>query len=194
MAAMQRRDDVQHDEDLPRPRARTGARRSGCRRSRRAAGRSPVRRRAEQDQNARAGRTRSGCWRGSRRTRSGPERAQQLGRRRRRSGPSAICQTLARPRTTRPMPRVMISGWTRNTPTPMPVSEPGERRRRRARRGWPRRGPGPPTSVATRNPAIDATAPTDRSMPPVSIVSVWQPARIASGTAARTIVAGPARR
>ena len=31
------------------------------------------------------------------------------------------------------------------------------------------------------NPAIEATAPTDRSMPPVSIVSVWQAARIASG-------------
>ena len=36
-------------------------------------------------------------------------------------------------------------------------------------------------------PAIDATAPTERSIPPVSIVSVWQPARIASGTAVRTI-------
>jgi hypothetical protein len=43
------------------------------------------------------------------------------------------------------------------------------------------------TSVATRNPDIDATAPTERSMPPVSIVSVWQPARIASGTAARSV-------
>ena len=48
--------------------------------------------------------------------------------------------------------------------------------------------PGPDVDeVATTNPAIDATAPTDRSMPPVSIVSVWQPARIASGTAARTM-------
>ncbi len=52
----------------------------------------------------------------------------------------------------------------------------------------PTPSPGPPTSVATTNPVIEATAPTDRSMPPVSIVSVWQPARIASGTAARVIV------
>ena len=42
--------------------------------------------------------------------------------------------------------------------------------------------PGLLTNVAVTNPAIDATAPTDRSMPPVSMVSVWQPARIASGT------------
>ena len=47
--------------------------------------------------------------------------------------------------------------------------------------------PGPPTSVATTNPDIEATAPTERSMPPVSIVSVWHPARIASGTAARSM-------
>ncbi len=48
--------------------------------------------------------------------------------------------------------------------------------------------PWPATRVATTKPAIDATAPTDRSMPPVSIVRVWQPARMASGTAARSIV------
>ena len=43
----------------------------------------------------------------------------------------------------------------------------------------PARPPGLWTSVAVTKPVIDATAPTDRSMPPVSIVSVWQPARIA---------------
>ena len=45
----------------------------------------------------------------------------------------------------------------------------------------------PWTNVATTKPAIDATAPTERSMPPVSIVSVWQPARMARGTAAWTM-------
>ena len=35
--------------------------------------------------------------------------------------------------------------------------------------------------------AIEAIAPTDRSMPPVSMARVWQPARIASGTAARSV-------
>ena len=97
------------------------------------------------------------------------------------------CHTLARPSTTRPMPRVMISGWTRKTPTPMPVTSAGRARPRRAPRGCRRRVPGRRRASRRTNPAIDATAPTDRSMPPVSIVSVWQPARIASGTAARMI-------
>ena len=51
------------------------------------------------------------------------------------------CQTLARPRTTRLMPRVMISGWTRNTPTPTPVRKPGEGRDERARRAGRRARP-----------------------------------------------------
>ena len=48
-------------------------------------------------------------------------------------------------------------------------------------------GPWPVACVATMNAAIEATVPTDRSMPPVSIASVWQPARIASGIAARMV-------
>ena len=48
-------------------------------------------------------------------------------------------------------------------------------------------GPWPLTSVAMTKAAIDATVPTDRSMPPVSIARVWQPARIARGTAARRV-------
>ena len=36
---------------------------------------------------------------------------------------------------------------------------------------------------------IVATVPTDRSMPPVSIVMVWQPARIASGMANFAVLA-----
>ena len=47
------------------------------------------------------------------------------------------------------------------------------------------RRPMAPTNVATTNPAIEATAPTDKSIPPVSIAIVWHPARMASGTAAR---------
>ena len=65
------------------------------------------------------------------------------------------------------------------------VDEPGQRGGDERDEDPGRRCPSSPTSEATRNPAIEATAPTDRSMPPVSIVSVWQPARIASGTAAR---------
>ncbi len=99
------------------------------------------------------------------------------------------CQTLARPRTTKLMPRVMISGWTRNTPTPMPVTRPARAAavsETAIATGTP---PGSLTRVAVTKPAMEATAPTDRSMPPVSIVSVWQPARIASGIAARMITA-----
>ena len=79
------------------------------------------------------------------------------------------------------MPRVMISGWTRKTPTPMPVIRPT----RAATTSGTMIATGRPEllmSVAVTNPAIEATAPTDRSMPPVSIARVWQPARIASGT------------
>ena len=64
------------------------------------------------------------------------------------------------------------------------VDQPGEGRNRECdkiatpgqvhRPGWRRR-----------TPAIEPTAPTERSMPPVSIASVCAPARIASGTAAR---------
>ena len=37
--------------------------------------------------------------------------------------------------------------------------------------------------------AMVATVPTDRSMPPVSMVIVWQPASIASGIANLTVLA-----
>ena len=80
----------------------------------------------------------------------------------------------------------MISGWTRKTPTPIPVISPATAA---AINAMAIAG-GAPIVMATddvRNPASDATAPTDRSMPPVSIASVWQPARIASGIAARSV-------
>jgi hypothetical protein len=95
-----------------------------------------------------------------------------------------ICQTLASPSTTRLMPRVMISGWTRKTPTPTPVTRPATAA---AMSAMSRAigSPCEPTRVATRNPDIEATAPTDRSMPPVRKVSVWQAARMASGMPAR---------
>ena len=71
------------------------------------------------------------------------------------------------------------------------VQEADQRRRDERRRRSRRPAPGSLTSVAITNAAIEATAPTDRSMPPVSIASVWQAARIASGTAARDDRAGP---
>ena len=86
------------------------------------------------------------------------------------------------------MPRVMISGWTLNTPMPMPLIVPAMTAAPRPMRiatTWP----WPVDWVATRNAAIDAIVPTERSMPPVSIASVWQPARIASGIAARIAMA-----
>ena len=69
------------------------------------------------------------------------------------------------------MPRVMISGWTLKTPTPTPVTRPTSAAAISGTMIATAR-PWPFTSVATRNPDIDATAPTERSMPPVSIVSV----------------------
>ena len=69
------------------------------------------------------------------------------------------------------MARVMISGWTRNTPTPIPVISPANAAAARAT-AIPAGTPGPLTIVATRNPDIDATAPTDRSIPPVNIAKV----------------------
>ncbi len=84
------------------------------------------------------------------------------------------------------MPSVMISGWTLNTPTPMPLAIPAMRA---ASRASAMAGPDPiwPVWVAMMNAAIEATVPTDRSMPPVSIASVWAAPRIASGTAARIV-------
>ena len=58
------------------------------------------------------------------------------------------------------------------SPTPTPVSEARQHRDQSDTRiawGTP---PGLWTSVAVTNPVIDATAPTDRSIPPVSIVIV----------------------
>jgi hypothetical protein len=94
------------------------------------------------------------------------------------------CQTLANPSTTRLIPSVMINGWTRNTPTPIPVASPA---RAAAASATPiaTGRPYPVARVATTKPDIDATAPTERSIPPVSIVIVWHPARIARMTAAR---------
>ena len=48
---------------------------------------------------------------------------------------------------------------------------------------------GPVYSEAATKPAIEAVAATDRSIPPVSIIIVWQPARIASGIDERIVVA-----
>ena len=94
--------------------------------------------------------------------------------------------TFMSPRITRPRPRVMISGCTLNTPTPMPFTVPAIAAARRASTSA---GPGPswPVCVAMMNAAMEATVPTDRSMPPVSMARVWLAPRSASGTAARIV-------
>ena len=80
----------------------------------------------------------------------------------------------------------MINGWTRNTPTPTPVTRPASAAMSSATSSATSRPCGP-TMVATTNPDIEATAPTERSMPPVRNVSVWQHARTANGIAARSV-------
>ena len=103
---------------------RTAGRRPGCRRSRTAAGRSrsaagrsriSSRDRHEDQQAVREDRRASV---------PGPERSAAPAARPRRSGPSRAARRWPGPRTTRLMPRVMISGWTRKTPTPTPVTNP----------------------------------------------------------------------
>jgi hypothetical protein len=93
------------------------------------------------------------------------------------------CQTFASPSTTKLMPSVTISGCARKMPTPIPVISPASTAAVSDTTTPWTTPPGLLMSVAVTNPTIEATAPTDRSIPPVSIVSVWQPARIASGMA-----------
>ena len=121
-AGEQRRDDVQDDQDLPRRARRTAARRSGCRRSRTAGDRSRSVVRPSRI-TPRPGRRRARLYGTTPRTLLEPSVRSSGGT------PAPVwtiasCQTLASPRTTRLMPRVMISGWTRKTPTPIPVSRP----------------------------------------------------------------------
>ena len=97
------------------------------------------------------------------------------------------CHTFANPSTMKLMPSVTISGWTLKTPTPIPLMRPASAAAVSATAIPSGTPPGEWMRVAVTKPTIDATAPTDRSMPPVSIVRVWQPARIASGTAVRRI-------
>ena len=99
----------------------------------------------------------------------------------------SCARTVRSPITIEPMPSVMISGWTPKMPIPMPLTSADRRR---------------PTAsairIATTVPREDCPAmmyaaavavkPTERSMPPVSITSVWPAARIASGAASRRIV------
>ncbi len=72
----------------------------------------------------------------------------------------------------------------------MPLTMPASAAATRPRTIADRR-PLAPVWVATMNAAIEATVPTDRSMPPVSMLSVWHAARIASGTAARIVDPDP---
>ena len=65
----------------------------------------------------------------------------------------------------------MISGWTLNTPMPMPFTMPAMTAATTART-MATIGPWAPVWVAMMNAAIEATMPTDRSIPPVSMHSV----------------------
>ena len=144
---------------------------------------------AEQDEQPRPGRTRAGCSAGTSSDRAASRAsASDVRDARSRLDDLRAARRSARPSTTRPMPRVMISGWTRKTPTPMPLTRPASAGGdegdddRDGRAAWlcdERRDD-------ERRPST-RPSPTDRSMPPVSIVRVWQPARIASGTAARMV-------
>src|SRR5437773_1875282 len=69
----------------------------------------------------------------------------------------AICQALARPRTTRLTPRVMISGWTRKTPTQTPLSSPAASAAASAMPTPSSEPPGWARKVAERKPANEAT-------------------------------------
>ena len=156
---------------------------TGCRRSRRAAGRT---RSAEADQDQRGDRDEDerGCT--AARRRRPPTRASGA----RAGRPSTSATDLELPDVRQPEDdQAHAQGHDQRVDPEDADADAGDQAgqggRRRAR---PRSRPASRrrlTSDATTKPAIEATAPTERSMPPVSIVSVWQPARIASGTAAR---------
>ena len=80
------------------------------------------------------------------------------------------------------VPKVMISGMHPEDAAPMPLARPirtaGTSEIRIAIAG-----PCVVTCVAMMKAAIVAMVPADRSMPPVSMVIVWQAARMASGMA-----------
>ena len=121
----QRGDDVQHDQDLPRPGAgQPGRDRVVADREQQAAIAGPPQDQQDQERDRDEHDQAVGdhVERAAR-----PERPQDRPARRRRSGPICSCHTFASPSTIRLMPSVMISGWTRNTPTPMPVDQAGER-------------------------------------------------------------------
>ena len=81
----------------------------------------------------------------------------------------------------------MISGWTLNTPTPIPFTVPASDGRDERQQDRDDRARAVGVCVAMMNAAMDAIVPMDRSMPPVSIASVWHAARMASGIAARIV-------
>src|SRR5687767_3511768 len=82
---------------------------------------------------------------------------------------------------------VMISGWTRKIPTPIPFTSPTSAAGTRAMSEAASQ-PKSDTFVAMTYEAIDATTATERSIPPVSMVSDWQAAMIARGMANRSVL------
>jgi hypothetical protein len=103
--------------------------------------------------------------------------------------PSPISPTVTTPSRTLAIPKVMISGLTLNTPTPTPLIEPTSRPTNRASRSA-LRVPSP-LRLAAMYAARFAVSATDRSIPPVSMHSVWLAAKIASGQASSRIERTP---
>jgi hypothetical protein len=82
----------------------------------------------------------------------------------------------------------MIKGWTLKIPTPMPLATPISSAGTSAI-SIATAGPWTGDWVAVMKAAMVATVATDRSIPPVSMVMVWQPARMASGIANLMVLA-----
>jgi hypothetical protein len=89
--------------------------------------------------------------------------------------------TVSSPVTMPAMPSVMISGWTRKIPTPIPLARPTPRPTSRPRT-IARTLPSGAFEAITYAAAV-AVAPIERSMPRVSIAIVWPAAMMASGAA-----------
>src|SRR5207237_10892510 len=98
---------------------------------------------------------------------------------------AAWLYTLRLPVTTSPIARVMISGCTRNTATPTPLTRPTASPTSR------------PATIARVTPngawlammyaAAVATLATERSIPPVMTTSVWPAASMPNGAANSTM-------
>jgi hypothetical protein len=97
--------------------------------------------------------------------------------------------TYARPEAAVSMPRVATNGATLRRLMMRPLMRPARRPTPTAPATASQRRSGCPTTIEAPVMALTAmTLPTDRSMPPVRITSVWPSATSANGAAAIRIV------